>query len=199
MTQAIQDGTKLVVLPAPLVDRLRLVAMRRGFSLADYAAESLSQALRVEEMGATLREAVDLYRLVEVQRGAGALSVSRSSMSQLLEKLYGENGDELHDIWYEAGHWYGAYLGTKMGAEDAVGFLERGLLVAWNLDEVEVERGEWEVGIRLVGFHMSLMFTELLLTYMRGLMDALDYSETDRDYLRGLGVLGYRKNIRLRP
>ncbi len=86
-----------------------------------------------------------------------------------------------------------------MGAEDAVGFLERGLLVAWNLDEVEVERGEWEVGIRLVGFHMSLMFTELLLTYMRGLMDALDYSETSRDYLRGLGVLGYRKNIRLRP
>jgi len=185
------EDTKLLILPTPLVDRLKAIATRQGVSLSSFAADSLEQALRVDEMDASLGDAVDAYRLSEIQRGAGMVDVPRSSLNHLVERLYGRKGDELKRVWGEAGRWYGEYLRAKLRPGETLGFLEKELIVAWNLDEAEVKESETDVSIRWVSFAMTEEFTELLLSYLSAVMDALGYREVERDSLRGMAVLKY--------
>jgi len=191
--------TKLIVVPSRLVERLRAVAARQGVHLSRYAAEALEQALRAEGLGTSLREAVDLYRLVEIQRGAGAVQISRSSLEQLVGELYPGNGEELRRIWREAGRWYGEYLRTKLNDDGVLGFFEKALLVSWDLDEVEVRDDGGAVTVRCTSFMMPLEVTELLISYISGVMSSLGYEELDRDYLRGMATLRYRAIAETKP
>ena len=187
------EDTKLLILPTHLVDRLKAIATRQGISLSSFAADSLEQALRADDMDASLSDAVDAYRLSEIQRGAGMVDVPRSSLNHLVERLYAKKGEELRRIWGEAGRWYGEYLRAKLQPGEALGFLEKELLVAWNLDEAEIRESETEVAVRWVSFTMTGEFTELLLSYLSAVMEVLGYREVERDSLRGMAILKYTR------
>ena len=187
------EDTKLLILPTHLVDRLRVIVTRQGVSLSSFAAESLEQALRVDEMDASLSDAVDAYRLSEIQRGAGMVDVPRSSLNYLVKRLYTKRGEELRRVWGEAGRWYGEYLLAKLQPGEVLGFLEKELLVAWNLDEAEIRTSETEVAVRWVSFAMTGELTELLLSYLSAIMEALGYREVERDSLRGMATLKYTR------
>jgi hypothetical protein len=187
------EDTKLLILPTHLVDRLKEIATRQGVSLSSFAAESLEQALRANEMDASLSDAVDAYRLSEIQRNAGMVDVPRSSLNHLVKRLYAKKGEELRRVWGEAGRWYGEYLRAKLQPGEALGFLEKELLVAWNLDEAEIRESETEVAVRWVSFTMTEKFTELLLSYLSAVMEALGYREVERDSLRGMATLKYTR------
>jgi len=187
------EDTKLIVLPSRLVERLKAAATRQGVSLSKYATEALEQALRADSLGTSLRETVELYRLMEVQRGAGAVHIPRSSLERLLKELYPENGEELRRVWHEAGRWYGEYVRTKLRDDDILGFFEKALLVSWNLDEVEVRDEGGTVALRFASFAMSLESTELLLSYILGAMSSFGYGELERDCLRGLATARYMR------
>lgn len=191
MIRGVPEDTKLIVVPTRLVDQLRAVAARQGVSLSSYTAEALEQALRAAGLGASLQEAVDLYRLMEVQRGAGAVHIPRSSLDRLIGELYPASGEELRRIWYESGRWYGEYLRTKLKDDDVLGFFEKALLVSWNLDEVEIRNDDGTVTLRYTSFTMSLESTELLVSFVSGAMHSIGFEEIDRDYLRGMATLRY--------
>jgi len=186
MVEELLDDTKFIVVPRQLANQLRLVAMRLGTSVSGFSVEALTQALRIHEMGADLKEAVDIYHLSDVQRGAGNVQVTRSVFRDLILRLYEEDRDELLRVWGDHGRWYGAYLKAKLSRDEVLGFLEKDLLVSWNLDEAEITRRDLMVTIRLVSFGMSEEFTELLVSYVLGLMGELGFSESERDVLRGL-------------
>ena len=186
MVEELLDDTKFIVVPRQLANQLRLVAMRLGTSVSDFSVEALTQALRIHEMGADLKEAVDIYHLSDVQRGAGNVQVTRSVFRDIILKLYAEDRDELLRVWGDHGKWYGAYLKAKLSRDEVLGFLEKDLLVSWNLDEAEITRRDLMVTMRLVSFGMSEEFTELLVSYVLGLMGELGFSENERDVLRGL-------------
>ena len=192
MRRQTTEDTKLLILPTHLVDKIRAIATRQGISLSSFATNSLEQSLRIDEMDASLSDAVDAYRLSEIQRGAGMINIPKQSLNYLVEKLYNRKGDELRKVWGEAGHWYGEYLRAKLRPEEMLRFLEKELLVAWNLDEVEVKESEMYVSIRWVSFNMTEDVTELLLSYISAVMDVLGYREVERDSSRGMAVLKYK-------
>jgi len=193
MVQEAPKDTKLIVLSSRLVERLRALALRRGVSISGFASEALEQALRAGDMGVSIQEAVDLYQLMQIQKGAGALQVSRESLDQLIGKLYESSGEELRGIWYDAGRWYGEYLRVKLKGDDVLGFLEKALLLSWNLDEVEVKEDVGRVRLRCASFMMSLEKTELLVSYVSGVMFSLGYAEVGGEHLRGMALLRYGK------
>ena len=186
MVEELLDNTKFIVVPGVFADQLRLLSARLGVSVTDFSVEALTQAIRAQETGATLKEAVDLYQLSSVQRGAGGIQVTRAVFKELLRKLYTNGRDELLRVWFDQGRWYGAYLKAKMGKDQVLGFLERDLLISWNLDESEIRQQDLMVSIRCVSFGMSTEFTELLISYICGLMGELGFTENERDTLRGL-------------
>jgi hypothetical protein len=195
VVEELLDDTKFIVVPAAVANRVRLVSGRLGSSVTNYATEVFNQAFRVDEMGSGLEEAVDMYRLVTVQRGAGSIQVNRSSFKELVERLYGEDAEELASIWFESGRWYGAYLLTKLNGEDVFGFLEKDLLVSWNLDEAEVREEDFLVSIRCTSFGMSMELTDLLVNYLVGFMEEFGYVENDREVLRGLVLMKFLKKM----
>ena len=195
MVEKLLDDTKFIVVPAAVANRVRLVSGRLGSSVASYATEVFNQAFRVDEMGSGLEEAVDTYQLVKVQRGAGSIQVNRASFKDLVKRLYVEDAEELAGIWYESGRWYGAYLLTKLSGEDVFVFLEKDLLVSWNLDEVEIKEQDFLVSIRCTSFGMSMELTDLLVHYLVGLMEEIGYVENDREVLRGLVLMKFLKKM----
>jgi len=195
MVEELLDDKKFIVVPAEISNRLRLVSGRLGSSAVNYAEEVFTQAFRVDEMGSSLEEAVDTYRLVTVQRGAGSIFVNRARFKELVERLYLEDAEELSGIWYESGSWYGAYLLTKLNVENIFGFLEKDLLVTWNLDEAEIKQQDVLVSVRCTSFGMSMELTDLLVHYLVGLMEELGYTENDRDVLRGLVIMKFLKKL----
>ena len=191
MVEELLDDRKFIMVPKNLADRLKLTAARLGTNVTDFSFEALTQALRMEEMDSNLKEAVDLFQLVSMQRGAGSLSISRGNFREIIEQLNEAQKTELLDIWKESGRWYGAYLKAKLHIDDLFPFLQRDLEVSWNLDEVDINQRDLMVIIRCTSFGMSKELTDLLVSFIIGLMDELGFSETDRDVLRGLAILKF--------
>ena len=192
MITASKKDHKLIFLPEKLVERLNTIAVRKGVSLTSFAAEALEQSLRADEMGVTLDETVDAYRLLRVQRGSGAVQIPRLRLTSVVRELARDDKGELLAAWCEAGRWYGEYLNALLG-DEAVDFLEEDLLVSWNLDEVDVRNDEITVDIRFASFVIPLELTELLKSYVEGVMDSLGYDIYEEDCLRGLATLRFRK------
>ena len=192
MIKGVKD-TKLLVVPAELADRLKEVAVRHRVSLSAYVASILREALRAEEMGVTLGEALNLYRMMEIQRGAGVLQAPRTALQPLLSKAYREAGEELRNLWFEAGRWYGRYLKTRLGDENPIGFLEEVLRYHWNLDEVSLRGDDLELLVSLIAFNLSREGTELLSCYISGVLHSLGFREEDRFILEGLARIRFRR------
>ena len=192
MIKGVKD-TKLLVVPAELADRLKEVAVRHRVSLSSYVSSILREALRAEEMGVTLGEALNLYRMMEIQRGAGVLQAPRTALQPLLSKAYREGGEELRDLWFKAGRWYGQYLRTRLDGENPIGFLEEVLRHHWNLDEVSLRGDDLELLVTLVSFTLSREGTELLACYISGILHSLGFEEEDRSILEGLAKMRFRR------
>ncbi|MBS7638634.1 hypothetical protein KEJ49_07140 [Candidatus Bathyarchaeota archaeon] len=187
------DGTRLIILPRRMIEGLKEAAERAGISLSGFASWALEEAIRAERMGIPLGEAVELYDLFRVQRDAGAVQVSRSILEYLVSRLYDTSGEELRRLWHEEGRWYGEYLKARLRGEGVLEFLERALKASWNLETAEVRVEDGFVRVRCASFNMSIENTELLISYISGLMNALGFEEADRDYLNGLAILLYRR------
>jgi hypothetical protein len=183
---------KLVVLPSRLVEQLREIAVRRGVSISSFAADALEQAVRAEEMETSLEEAVNVFGIYEIVRGSGAVQIPRSRFNSLISELHRGNKDELLTEWKKAGRWYGEYLHARLG-DRALRFLEKALLVSWNLDEVTIHNEGIIVNIRFTSFIIALELTELLVSYITGIMNALGYETVKKSYLRGLATLSFRE------
>lgn len=186
--------TKLLVVPAEVVDRLKEIAVKRRVSLSSYVTYILEETLRAEEMGVTLGEALDLYRLIEIQRGAGVLQAPRPGLDLLLSDAYRERGEELKKVWFEAGKWYGEYLRTRLEGENPIVFMEEALRRHWNLDEVSFRVDDLGLSITLVSFNLSKEGTELLASYVSGAMHSLGYLEEGSSILRGLARMRFRRS-----
>ena len=193
MVENIFDNTKLIPVPDKLAEELTKIANRKGISVSVYATEVLMEALRAENLGVDFKHAVDLWRLVSVNKNAGNLNIPRSNFGDLI-KLHLNNGTELKEIWYDSGRWYGAYCTTQLDGDNLFNFLEKDLLLYWNLDEVEIRNEDPVLWIRCVSFSMSEELTDLLVEYLKGLFYELGYSESERDVLRGLVQIRFLKN-----
>lgn len=192
MVTRVPKDMRLVLLPAELVQRLRAIAIRRGVSLSGFAADTLEEAVRAEDMGASVKEAVEEYYIQDVMRASGAIQIPRSNFNTMINVLHRGHREELLGAWERAGRWYGEYVHARLG-EGALEFLKKALLLSWNLDEVSVENDGLLVKLRLTSFVISLELTELLVSYITGAMTSLGYATLEKDYIRGLATLVYKR------
>ncbi len=194
MVEELLDDTKLIPAPKIVVDQLRLMAGRMGVSLSSITTEALMQVLRADELGASVKEAVDMLHINQVHRGAGLINFQRAGFKDLIKRLYREDPEPLLELWYRAGRWYAAYLSNRLDG-DLFGFFEKDLLVSWNLDESEIIVEDIVVEVRLTSFGLDLELTELLVVYTQGFFEELGYRVSDEDVLPGLVSFEYMKKL----
>ncbi|MDP7442891.1 MAG: hypothetical protein QGI87_00860 [Candidatus Bathyarchaeota archaeon] len=186
------SDNKLLSLPEELLDRLQRAATRKGLSLAAYSAENLEEALRAEDILMPLGEAVESHRIHRVQLAAGAIQVPRQTLDKVVKALYSTEKEGTLSDWDEAGRWNGEYLRTLFG-ENAIDVIGGALKVSWNLDEVEMTHDEMKVELRFASFFLSEEMTELLVSYVVGLMAPLGYEKDEIDFIRGLAKLSFKR------
>jgi hypothetical protein len=194
LVAASPKNAKLLVLPEELVNQLRAITIRKGVSLTNFAAEALEQAIRMEAIGGKLEDAIDIFNLYTVSQAAGVVHVPRTNFNAMIAELYKADREGLLDVWREAGRWYGEYMRAMLG-EEAIAYFRDSLLVSWNLDEVNITRDGLLVTIKFVSFVMSLELTELLNSYILGVMSFLGYELMEEDGLRGLTTLRFREEL----
>ncbi len=195
MIPGTKSDYKLVSLPEELVERLQRAASRKGLSLTTYSAGSLEEALRAEDNGVPLSEAVESYRILRLQLAAGAIQIPRQSLDKVVKALYSADKETTLSDWAEAGRWYGEYLRTLFG-KGALEVIGGALKISWNLDEVEMRREEMKVELRFASFTLSEDVTELLVNYIAGVMGSLGYERRGGEFFRGLAKLSFEKVFR---
>ncbi|UCD44839.1 MAG: hypothetical protein JSV27_12130 [Candidatus Bathyarchaeota archaeon] len=191
---ALSKETKWVLLPEELVNRVSEIALKNGVSLSHFVSEALEQAIRVNGMGSSLEDAADVFDIHKVMRASGAIQIPRSDFSNMIKENYEKDREKLLEDWHTAGRWYGEYL-RAIFRDEALGYLEKVLLFSWNLNEIEVVEGHYTVRIHFISFTMSLEFTELLISFISGLMTILGYNVEDVDSVRGLATVTYKMNV----
>jgi hypothetical protein len=194
LVDGLPGETKLVVLPEPLVEHLKVIARKRGVSLSSFTTEALEQAVKVDRLGASLGETVEVFDIRELSRESGAVQIPRSTFDAMILDLYRDNKDGLLGLWSKTGRWFGEYLRIKLGSE-ALGVFERALMLSWNLEDVDIKIDGLDVKLVLTSFVMSREMTELMVSYISGAMVALGYDVVEEDYLRGLAILYYRRAL----
>ncbi len=186
MVEKLLDDTKLIKVPKALAAQLKFATIRLGTSVSDYAVDALSQALRIDDMGSNLKEAVDTFQMVNVHIGAGFVNFPRHSLNRIVTLLPNKASKIINEESLEAGRWYAAYLSSKLSSDSILAFLEHDLKISWNLDEVEIVEEDVMVHFRATSFNMTEDVTNLLVLYTRGLFEELGYSVNEEDVLPGL-------------
>ncbi|MEM3174156.1 MAG: hypothetical protein QXU02_04625, partial [Candidatus Bathyarchaeia archaeon] len=86
MSRRPQRETKLVRVYGDLVVKLNEAANREGISFMEYINSVLEQALRAHKMGRSLRDIVDFYELMWMQREAGLIMVPYEVLNKIAER-----------------------------------------------------------------------------------------------------------------
>lgn len=195
MIPGTKSGIKLLSLPEELVDRLQRAASRKGLSLTAYSEENLEEALKAEDNGVPLDEAIESYRILRVQLAAGAVQVPRRRLDTVVKSLFASDKEATLSDWAEAGKWYGEYLRTLFG-ENAIEVIGGALKISWNLDEVDMRHDEMKAELRLASFSLSEEVTELLVSYIAGVMGSLGYERREGEFIKGLVKLSFERVFR---
>lgn len=136
-----------------------------------------------------MEEVVDLYELIEMQRASGAALLPLDLCSFMVSKIYETEKEVLEQKWRGSGAWYGNYLKARFPDRDHPELLARLLQATrWDLRELAVERDGSRLKLRCVAPHLAEDCTLLLASFIEGAMDALEYSQTRREVMRGLIV-----------
>jgi len=195
MPKGVRKGKKLVPAPEDLFSKLSEAANIAGKPFSSYVAEALEQVVRAHEMNRSLKEIVDFYELMMMQKEAGLVITPSETLNNLIERLYPKEKELLQTIWFDSGKWYGKYLLVKVRNEDQVEMFGEILKVtSWNLKDVEFKKDANGVTFRCISFTLSLENTVLLMKFIEGVMNTLGYEMVNQDHLRGMIRMEFRKS-----
>lgn len=183
---------KLIRAPSDLVSKLSREAASQGKTLYSYVTEIFEQATRAYEMKRSLKEILDTFEVLDVPKEAGTVYTPRDILDYLIQKTYGENSEELQQMWYHAGKWYGIYLREKFEQpfETFLRLLQEG---RWDLNEVNVNKSSERIDLKCVSTFISQERALLLQNFIEGAVYSLGYKTKEKKCFKGIIRLALSK------
>jgi len=183
---------KLIRAPSDLVSKLSREAASQGKTLYSYVTEIFEQATRAYEMKRSLKEILDTFEVLDVPKEAGTVYTPRDILDYLIQKTYGENSEELQQMWHHAGKWYGIYLREKFEQpfETFLRLLQEG---RWDLNEVNVNKSSERIDLKCVSTFISQERALLLQNFIEGAVYSLGYKTKEKKCFKGIIRLALSK------
>jgi len=177
-----------------LVNEFVKIAERKGRVLYDFTNEVITQAIRADKMGLTLKDVLDERGIVEEAKRSGFTLVFKRLWYEILDKVYaGSEKDWLMEEWRETGRWYGKFSYSR-SPEDPLRVLEKGIhTLMWDIEDFDVTEEGGLVSLRCISAGFSEAYTLLLATFFKGALDALGYVLVDEELSKGIITLKFRK------
>lgn len=157
-----------------------------------FVNEIFEQAIKADEMNSTLNEISEFYTLIKTMRQAGAVLMPPEILDYSIKHLYHLKKESLLENWYNSGLWYGKFLETKFN--DPIDIFKKILTTClWEITEANTEVREEKVSLRVVAPNLPRENTELLLKFITGVMNALEYKVIKQEYWKGIILLELEK------
>jgi hypothetical protein len=178
-------GRKMLAAREDLADEMSAIAAQRGLTLFSLVNELLEAAIKVEDMGISLKEAVDAYELTKEAQDASFTLVLESLLYDTSDLAFENSNEAALKIWFDAGVWVARRYITR-GTKDPLGAYEKELKVfGWNISSYTFDRSGQDISIRLVSPRFSKNFTVLLNSYLLGILNGSGYDVTFNEVGRG--------------
>jgi hypothetical protein len=191
MSENVLKDMKLIRAPSVLVTKINNVANQQGKTLYNYISEIFEQAIRAHDMKKSLKEILNEYEILEVQKEAGTIFTPSDILDFIIKETYIKNNDgelvrtTLKQIWYQTGKWYGIYIKSKFSEslKTFVRLLREG---RWGLNEVTIkEKGDKTI-IKCVSPLLSQDRTFFIQNFINGAMDSLGYKVEGEECFKGI-------------
>ncbi len=185
MSEPDSKKQKLIRAPNYLVDKLSQNASRQGKTLYSYVSEIFEQAARANEMKRSLKEILDIFEILEVPKEAGAIYTPKDFLDFLLAKTFSEQGEELQQLWYHTGRWYGTYMKEKFEKplEILLRLLQEG---KWDLNEATMNNDRETVEFSCISAFAPQERSLLLQSFIEGAMHTLGYRTLGKKCFKGI-------------
>ena len=189
-----REDKKLVLIPSSIVRKLYSLAAKSNESPSIYIAKILDESLRVLESGGSMKDLVDFYFLANTLRKSGAVILPGELFQYLLSKVYPDNSEDLKKVAFEAGQWVGKYLAAKSLECSAEETLKSVLpMYMWDVSELYINCDGPSIKIRCISPTHSIERSELLASFLEGMVSALGYVLNGREVYRGVISLDFTK------
>lgn len=189
----VSKDKKLIAVPGDLLEKIYAVSAKEGKTPFLYISEIFEQALRAHDMGRSLRQVIDAYIMIETVKNAGSTIISSESLHIIIQKIYGDNSNELKRRWFETGEWYGKYILAKFGElknpEELKNLLEAYL---WDMNEIHLVKMEGKTLLKCISPHQPIEITELSASFLEGVMSALGHKCVRRDIVKGVILMEFK-------
>lgn len=168
------------------------IANKQGKPFYSFVSEILDYALKVYNSGCSLGEIVEFHEFMDVYRALGAKIVSNEAFNYLISKSYPKDGAVLKEKWHEFGRLCGKGLSIRYPRPVEV--LERFLKAKeWELNEASIVQKGDNVSVKCISSILSSEETELLASFIDGVMRELKYKKSGEECLKGIISLEYEK------
>lgn len=176
---------KMLAAREDLADKMSAIAAQRGLTLFSLVNELIEVAIKVDDMGISLKEAVDAYELTREAQDASFTLILESLLYDTSDLAYEKANPETLKTWFNAGVWV-ARRYIARGDKDPLGAYERELRVfGWNIASFNFERSGQKVTIRMISPRFSKNFTALFNQYLLGILKGSGYEVTFNEVGRG--------------
>ncbi|WP_440059902.1 hypothetical protein ACSU1N_01715 [Thermogladius sp. 4427co] len=181
---------KLIYVSEDVIDKLARISYARGESLARLVDKVLRRVIEAFEMGYDIEEIVRILKVVEVEKKLGSIFVPHEVFEVMLEN--NSDLEKVKEAFYESGRAYGIYIKNKYnGSLDIVkSFIEKS---RWDFNEVLVMKDTNTVRIMCVSTVMGDTETDLVVSFIKGLMTGLDYAIDREEIARGIIVIDFKR------
>jgi len=169
-----------------LLDRMNKVAKENDFSLYGFVNEVFKETLRANELGANLRTLIDSRQLLKDARENGYTLGLESLWYEMSEIAYDKAKKKALQIWFDAGVWLAKRYVTGDTEDPFEAFTNDLKDFTWNVPELEVNKKEDKLSVRIVSPRFSESYTFLFTAFLEGALETFGCKIDGKEVSRGI-------------
>lgn len=192
---------KVLVAREDLVNAISSFARKRGSTLYSYLNEILEQAIRAENLGVNLRDALDSYEILKANRNANQVIIPAEVLTAIVNKISEDPAtlNTIENLWREAGKWYGEYISIRFrenlkDGEKLLKEIEKLLKeIRWELVDLVIEPEGNGIRVRGVAPQQSVEIMKMISMFIEGVLETFGYRVGRRNIYKGIIDISFTK------
>ena len=169
-----------------LLDRMNKVAKENDFSLYGFVNEVFKETLRANELGVNLRTLIDSRELLKDARENGYTLGLESLWYEMSEIAYDKAKKKALQTWFDAGVWLAKRYVTGDTEDPFEAFKNDLKDFTWNVPELEVNKKEDKLSVRIVSPRFPESYTFLFTAFLEGALETFGYKIDGKEVSRGI-------------
>ena len=175
-----------------IANRIVELAKRKDMTVYQTVNDILEQALRVEELGMSLKQVVDERWMLERAQETGFTFTIEQLLYRIVDEAYESDKDKYSEIWREVGHWYGKYYQAKHD-DPMEAFREALELFTLGTSEYNFENSNRDLTFSFIGEKLTPGYIELFSIFIEELLAVFGFKLKDKEINRGIIKLEMRR------